>query len=73
MNGSVVRLFLDKGYGFLQDAVSHTDYFFHRSGVVGGGFEALRVGDLVTYDLDPAATKGPRARTVQKVRREGNR
>ena len=71
MNGSIVRIFFDQGYGFLQDAASGTDYFFHRSGVVGGGFDALRIGDAVTYDLDPAATKGPRARTVQKIVRRG--
>lgn len=34
-HGMVVRLFPDRGYGFLRDALSEQEFFFHVSAVVG--------------------------------------
>ena len=39
------------------------EYFFHRS-AVEGPFEELREGDLVGFEPEPVAPKGPRAKRL---------
>jgi cold shock CspA family protein len=61
--GRVVRLMLDKGYGFIQ-GTDHHQYFFHRSDA--DGFDDMTEGILVAF-VTVAAAKGPRAaRVVRK-------
>ena len=43
MTGTIARLQLEKGFGFIKDNAGQ-DYFFHRSAVVGEGMENLREG-----------------------------
>ena len=38
MTGTIARLQLEKGFGFIKDNAGQ-DYFFHRSAVVGEGME----------------------------------
>ena len=52
--GTVKKLVIDRGFGFiLPDGAAPTgdDLFFHRSDVRGAGYDALREGQRVTYDL----------------------
>lgn len=63
MNGTVARLLIDKGFGFIKDG-GGTEYFFHRSAVRGSSFESLQEGDAVTFDTGQGP-KGPRAENVQ--------
>lgn len=70
MEGTIVRLFSDKKFGFIQDE-SGKDYFFHASDV-NGFFDDL-VEDLqkgeklrVTYDV-VASPKGARAGNVTRI------
>jgi cold shock CspA family protein len=62
--GTVVRVLPDKGFGFLADRDSGTEYFFHRSGVTRGTFETMARGTTVTFEVEPSA-KGPRACRVE--------
>lgn len=63
MNGTVVRIFYEKGFGFVvgEDRIER---FFHKSGVRAVRFDNLRDGAPVTFDLEESP-KGPRACNVR--------
>lgn len=65
MDGKVVRLMKDKGFGFIKGGVDGVDYFFHRSAVRGAVFETLEIGDKVAFDGSATGEKGPRADQVR--------
>jgi CspA family cold shock protein len=63
MNGEIVRVVADKGFGFIrgQDGVER---FFHRSAVESSvNFNSLATGQRVSFEDEPSP-KGPRARRV---------
>ncbi len=62
ITGHVARIVVDKGFGFILRE-GGTEYFFHRSDVVGAPFDELREGLLVTFE-ERNTTKGPRAALV---------
>lgn len=69
MEGKVVRLIPDKGYGFIK--LGSDDYFFHRSGFVGHWDDL--VNDFsstnpipVTFELEKSP-KGLRAKSVART------
>ncbi len=65
MKGTIARLQLEKGFGFIKDEAGQ-DYFFHRSAVYGEGIENLREGDSV--DFTPGVgPKGPWADSVRRT------
>lgn len=48
MNNGTVKFFNDsKGFGFIKDEESNTEYFVHVSGLV----DEIRENDEVTFDL----------------------
>ena len=60
-NGTVKKLISDRGFGFiLPEGASPTgdDLFFHRSDVQGAGYDALREGEQVTYDIGRDERRG---------------
>ena len=65
MQGTIKRLIVDKGFGFVQ-ASDGNEYFFHQSAVVDGGFDQLREGQTLTFDKGQGP-KGPRAENVRAV------
>lgn len=68
MDGTIKRLVADKGFGFVKDNQTETEYFFHRSAVHGvKRFEHLREGEAVTFDEDIEAAKGPRVKRLEAV------
>lgn len=63
--GTIKKLVSDKGFGFIKDDKSGTEFFFHRSGVAKGKtFEALREGQAVAFETEDSP-KGPRATAVR--------
>src|ERR1700754_2037957 len=46
--GTIARLLIDKGFGFIRDE-SGIEHFFHRSSVRGAVFELLREGQRVEF------------------------
>lgn len=60
--GTVVRIFPQEGYGFLQAADGH-EVYFHRNSVVGAELEALAVGARVRFAEEPG-DNGPQATSV---------
>lgn len=71
MNGKVVRVVAEKGYGFIKSDFDQVEYFFHRTGF-DGHWDDL-VTDLndkkkVTVSFDSTTgTKGPRAESVRRT------
>ena len=65
MRGKIQTIRADKGFGFIKDEKGK-EYFFHRSAVRGEGFENLREGDSVEFDIGDAP-KGPRAENVRRT------
>src|SRR6202035_861966 len=58
-NGTIKRLVMDRGFGFLSGE-DGKEYFFHRSSVEGS-FEGLQEGQKVSFDVEASAPKGRRA------------
>jgi len=61
-HGHVAKLFLDRGYGFIEDADGR-EIYFHRNSVLGVPFEKLQVGAKVRF-AEEDGDKGPQASTV---------
>ena len=64
-SGTIARLLLDKGFGFIRDERG-TEHFFHRGSVRGAVFELLREGQRVEFTPEESQ-KGPRAADVRLV------
>ncbi len=63
--GQVVRLFGDQDYGFVE-VRGAPDLYFSRTAVVGGSFDALKVGTLV--EVTRSAVEGPWGPQASTVR-----
>ena len=63
--GTIARLLIDKGFGFIRDE-SGMEHFFHRSSVRGAVFELLREGQRVEFTPEDSP-KGPRAGDVRLI------
>ena len=60
----VSKLFLEEGYGFLNDASTGREIYFHRNSVTNNDFERLKVGSGVRFK-ETTGEMGPQATTVQ--------
>ena len=63
--GTIARLLIDKGFGFIRDE-GGIEHFFHRSAVRQAVFELLREGQRVEFTAEES-TKGPRAGDVRLI------
>lgn len=63
--GTIARLLIDKGFGFIRDE-SGIEHFFHRSSVRGAVFELLREGQRVEFSPEDSQ-KGPRAGDIRLI------
>ena len=61
--GTIARLLIDKGFGFIRDDGGQ-EWFFHRSSVEAGIFDQLNEGQRVSFDEEPSQ-KGPRAGNIR--------
>jgi len=60
--GRIVRLFRDRGYGFIETD-ARRDVYFHAHAVHGLAFAQLAVGMVVELDIE-AGNAGPQASRV---------
>lgn len=66
--GTVVRLMMEKGYGFIRREGQDKDLFFHANELVGVAFNDLHEGDAVTFEV----VDSPKGQSATKVsRKEG--
>ena len=66
MRGTVMRKIEDRGFGFIREETTSTEYFFHLTGCLTP-FATLRKNQQVEFDVEPDSPKGPRATNVQVV------
>jgi cold shock protein len=52
-SGTVASYFLGKGFGFIVPDFGGNDVFVHNSAVQKAGFDALNIGQRVSYTLVP--------------------
>lgn len=64
-HGRVLRLFRDRGYGFLE-SIDAREIYFHENSVLHGKFHALQIGSQVRY-AEEDGDKGPQASTVELI------
>jgi len=50
MEGRIVRLVKDKGFGFISAEGRKTDYFFHNSALKNISFEDVKIGMTVQFE-----------------------
>ena len=62
MTGTVKRIYLDKGFGFIKGK-DNKEYFFHRSGLKNIKLEELLAEQEVEFE-DSEGAKGPRAEDI---------
>ena len=66
--GRIVKLVIGQSHGFIR-LTGGRDIFFHRADLTEGlAFNALAVGDQVTFELVDDAVSGPRAIRVERRR-----
>jgi len=67
--GKIKTIVADKGFGFItpEGKGKQKDLFFHCSELQNAEFDALEVGDFVTFDLG-TSEKGPRAENIRVER-----
>jgi len=63
MNGTI-KTKTDKGYGFISREGESKDLFFHSNDLSDVSFDALEVGQEVTFDVEEGQ-KGPSAKNVK--------
>lgn len=67
--GTIKKLVMDRGFGFIATGGGKGDVFFHVSGVADGAFDSLQEGQPVEFEIidDGGRGKGPRAGNVRPV------
>jgi ribosomal subunit interface protein len=67
LHGTVLRLFPEQGYGFIETAEGE-EVYFHRNSVVDAAFEDLEVGDAVRLVVASGESEhGAQASTVRPM------
>ena len=66
--GKITKLVSDRGFGFISG--EREEVFFHHSSVADAGFDNLKEGQTVDFELETenrGRGKGPRASSVKPV------
>ena len=70
MEGKIIRIVEDKGFGFIRSEETGLEYFFHRTGF-NGNFEGLgrkvQRGEVKVGFVVVTNPKGPRAENVVEL------
>jgi hypothetical protein len=73
VEGVVVRLFREQGYGFLRDSLGR-ELYFHRNSMLEGDWERVEIGAGVNFfEHEDEGEHGPQASTVRIVDKPGVR
>ena len=66
MTGTIKKMVMDRGFGFITREGEAKDLFFHSKDVSGVTFEELKEGDTVSFELADGE-KGPSAVNVTRA------
>jgi cold shock CspA family protein len=69
VGGLIIRLFRDKGYGFIKGA-NGQEIYFHKNSLLGNDFDRLQIGTGVQWH-EEQGDKGPQATTVRIIDKPG--
>ena len=69
VGGLIIRLFRDKGYGFIKGA-NGQEIYFHKNSFLGNDFDRLDIGTGVQWH-EEEGDKGPQATTVRIINKPG--
>ncbi|HEY9582792.1 MAG TPA: cold shock domain-containing protein [Candidatus Paceibacterota bacterium] len=67
MTGTIKTILADKKFGFITVEGREKDLFFHKEKVVGVEFDDLKIGDVVSFEIDETGPKGPAAVNVTRT------
>jgi CspA family cold shock protein len=62
--GKIKTMMRDRGFGFIQTDSGSQDVFFHTSALDPGGYDTLKEGDKVEFDVQPDERNASRNRAV---------
>lgn len=66
MTGTIKKLVMERGFGFIAREGEAKDLFFHSKELKGVTFEELKEGDAVTFEV-AQGEKGPSATNVARA------
>ena len=66
MTGTIKTIVAGKNFGFISREGEAKDLFFHANDLQGVTFEELKVGDVVSFDVEEGQ-KGPSAKNVTRA------
>ena len=66
MTGTIKKIIMDKGFGFISSDELEKDVFFHSTALKDAIFDELREGDKVTFEVQESE-KGLNAIDVAKA------
>ena len=66
MTGTIKTIVAGKNFGFISREGEAKDLFFHANDLQGVTFEELKVGDVVSFDVEEGQ-KGPSAKNVARA------
>ena len=66
MKGTIKSIIFEKHFGFITPEDNSKDVFFHETGLQGVQFSELKVGDVVSFEVEQS-DKGPRAINVVRA------
>ena len=62
--GKITRIVRDRGFGFIQSSESNEEVFFHTTSLVAGGFDDLKEGQNVEFNIQPDPRNPSRSRAA---------
>ncbi len=65
MTGTI-KTVTEKGFGFISREGETKDLFFHQNDLNGVSYNELKVGDMVSFDIEEGP-KGPSAKNVTRA------
>jgi CspA family cold shock protein len=62
--GKITRIVRDRGFGFIQSSDSNEEVFFHTTALIAGGFDDLKEGQSVEFNIQPDPRNPSRSRAA---------
>ncbi len=66
MEGTIKKIIVEKGFGFITVDGEEKDLFFHRNELKGVNYDELKEGDRVSFEKTDSP-KGPNATNITRL------